>query len=132
MNRPADTVSADEARDIEMKGMNERDFQAWVKGYAVDHGWLFFHNYDSRRSDKGFLDCMMIRHDVMVVAELKVHKKHSKVTPGQQEWLDAFKRIEDRIQAVFESEGYGPSIQRPVQTYLWRPLDWKTIEEVLS
>lgn len=88
----------------------EDDFQADVIRHATARGWLVYHTRDSRKSAEGFPDLVLLRGDRQVVAELKIGNK--KPTRTQQHWLDHF-----------EAAG--------VETHVWRPADWKEIEEAL-
>lgn len=60
---------------------------------------------------KGFPDLLLIREDVIIVAELKVGR--NKVTSEQTAWLQAF-----------DWAGVKP--------YVWTPADWPEIERVLQ
>ena len=92
--------------------VSEKQFQADVVAFAKAHGWrLIYHTYDSRRSEHGFPDLVMIRGERIVVAELKVPP--NTLTPAQALWLDAFRRAK-------------------VPAYCWTPADWPGIEEVLA
>lgn len=90
--------------------MTEAQFQAQVEQLAALFGWATYHTRDSRKSREGFPDLIMLRRGRLVVAELKVGD--NAVTPEQQGWLDAFELAE-------------------VETYVWRPEDWKAIQEIL-
>lgn len=79
--------------------------------FARRHGWLAYHTYDSRRSEKGFPDLVLVRGDRVIFAELKSAK--GKLSPAQEKWRDGL------LQAVAE-------------WHLWRPADWPEIEETLK
>jgi hypothetical protein len=71
------------------------------------HGWRTAVQGDGA----GFPDLLLIRScGQLLVAELKVGK--NKVTDEQQAWLDAFAAT-------------------GIPAYVWRPTDWKQIEEIL-
>ncbi len=93
------------------EGMSEREFQAHVKAEAKRCGWEAYHTHDSRRSDEGFPDLVMIRGPVLLVAELKVKK--NTITPAQEKWLQLF-------------EGVGARVFR------WRETDWFEIKKELE
>lgn len=127
--KPPDTVEPDVLIDAEFNAMNERTFQAWVRRIALENNWLFFHTYDSRKSDKGFPDCVIVRDGFLIFAELKVQSESKgKVTPNQQVWLDALGIVSDES---FPGARNG-KIYEPVRVFLWRPLDRKQIIEVLT
>lgn len=91
--------------------ITEKQFQAQVIKLARLLRWKVYHTHDSRRSVAGFPDLLLIRHEVILVAELKVGK--NKVTPEQEGWLEAFR-----------SAG--------VRAYVWRPEDWMEIESIIG
>ena len=86
----------------------EKDFQAQVVELAQDMGWLVYHPYDSRNSQKGYPDLTMVRKERVIWAELK--SEYGTVTSVQQKWLNALPRG---------------------QVFVWRPSDWDTIVEAL-
>lgn len=73
---------------LRAEGMSEREFQTSVVNLAEALGWKVYHTHDSRRSQPGFPDLVMVhaRHGV-VFRELKTMK--GKESPHQTEWLDA-------------------------------------------
>lgn len=77
-------------------------------------GWLVYHTHDSRRSEPGFPDLIMIRNGQLVVAELKSAK--GKLTHEQKAWLMEYEQVKD------------------CQTFVWNPDSWHNgeIEEVLG
>jgi len=89
---------------------SEKDFQSAVVKLAKLHGWMVYHTFDSRRSEPGFPDLVLMRDGVMIVAELKLD---SKVSDAQKEWLAAFGACN-------------------VPTYVWRPEDWTLIETLIT
>ena len=86
----------------------EKDFQAQVVEMAQDMGWLVYHPYDSRNSQKGYPDLTMVRKERVIWAELK--SEYGAVTAEQRLWLDALPTG---------------------QVFVWRPSDWDTIVETL-
>jgi hypothetical protein len=97
--------------------LTEEQWQQRVTTFATLNGWRSYHTYDSRRSDPGFPNLVMIRDGVLIVAELKTDK--GKVTKAQMEWL-----------ALFASVGLRTNAE--VGAYIWRPRDWTTIQNVLK
>ena len=97
---------------------DEKQFMADVVRFARRAGWRTYHTHDSRKSEAGFPDLVMLRRGEMVVAELKVGK--NKETPEQSDWLHDFWLV---------------GVNCPlgiVLTYTWRPTDWPKIIEVLT
>lgn len=91
--------------------VSEADFLATVIELATLCGWLVYHTYDSRRSQAGFPDLVLVRGGRLVFAELKTAK--GPVRPAQQRWLK-------------ELEASG------VEAFIWRPKDWEEIEQLLT
>ena len=73
-------------------------------------GWQWYHTGDSRKSNAGFPDLVMVRERV-VYAELK--KQSGKVSPEQQVWIDALRAAGEEV-------------------YVWRPSDWDEICKILA
>lgn len=93
-----------------MLAMNEKQFQEAVIEYARLTGWLVYHTYDSRRSQPGFPDLVMLKGRRSLYVELKSEK--GKVTDNQKAWL-----------AALREAGH--------MTIVWRPSDWPEIERLL-
>ena len=114
-------------RDAFPKDMHEtREFQPAVVELAKAQGWMVYHTHDSRKSESGFPDLVMVRNGRLLFVELKSAK--GVTTEAQHAWLLA-------LGEVVESEGdsgYG-SGGTGIGVHLWRPEHWHdgTIEEVL-
>ena len=92
--------------------LSEKDFMDSVVAVAKGRGWLVYHTHDSRRSEPGFPDLVMLRGKRMIVAELKVGK--NTLTLEQEEWMKAF-----------EAAGVSECNE-------WYPANWGEIMEVLK
>ena len=66
----------------------EAAFQAQIVRLAELTGWKVYHTHDSRRSQEGFPDLILIRRTRMIVAELKTRDETT--TFDQRIWLGAF------------------------------------------
>ena len=88
----------------------EEQFKQAVIDMARLHQWLVYHTYDSRRSAPGFPDLTLVRDGKLIFAELKVGKNNP--TESQRRWLTELRRANCAV-------------------YLWRPCDWREIEQVL-
>jgi hypothetical protein len=66
--------------------MTEKQFQQTVVDMARALGWRVYHTYDSRRSERGFPDLVLVR-DRIVYLELKTAT--GKVSLDQQQWIAA-------------------------------------------
>jgi hypothetical protein len=91
--------------------MSEREWQNKVREVCELYGWLTYHTHDSRRSDAGFPDLVMVKGDRVVYAELK--KETGKATAKQKEWLEALSAAGQEVA-------------------LWRPSDLPTVLRVLG
>ena len=92
--------------------MHERDWQAIVVDAAKLNGWRVYHTFDSRRSEPGFPDLVMVRGGRLIAAELK--SETGRPTRAQVDWLRDLEAVES------------------VETYLWRPSDWEQVCEKLG
>lgn len=92
----------------------ERVFQAAVKAYAINRGWIVWETRDSRRSPSGDVDLRMlrVRDRRHVWAELKTDRRDSRLSPSQQWTLLGLRN------AGFEA-------------YCWRPSEVAEIVERL-
>jgi len=97
------------ARQVLDRHVTEGQLQRQVLELARLRGWLAFHDYDSRRSESGFPDLVMVRERV-VFAELK--SATGRLSAAQRQWLD-------RLTTA------------GAEVYCWRPSDWDQVVEVL-
>lgn len=89
---------------LDFVAMSEKELQEAVLETARALGWLCFHTHDSRRSQAGFPDLVLVhRGGGLLIRELKTAA--GKVSPEQAEWLKLFKRA-------------------GVDVGVWRPDDW--------
>ena len=72
--------------------ISEKQFQYHVIEYAKNKGWKVYHTYDSRRSEPGFPDLVLVRN-VTLFRELK--SERGKLTPAQMEWGNALRNAGD-------------------------------------
>ncbi|KKM97470.1 hypothetical protein LCGC14_1167650 [marine sediment metagenome] len=99
--------------------LTERQWQAQIVKAAEAVGWLCYHTYDSRRSQKGFPDLVLVKAPVIIFAELKVKPadvKAGKLTLEQDTWVRALAECSNLNLKVF----------------VWRPNDWPEVERVLK
>ncbi|MGL3804705.1 VRR-NUC domain-containing protein [Paeniglutamicibacter sp. R2-26] len=84
---------------------SEKEFQDQVVEAAKALGWLVYHTHDSRRSEPGFPDLVLVheRKKTVLYRELKTQK--GKASVDQEKWL----RV---LSAVGSDAG------------LWRPEQW--------
>lgn len=89
----------------------ERSFMAQVIRYAELMGWRAYHTFDSRRSAAGFPDCVFVRRPRCVFIETKAER--GRLTDDQRAWLAELRACGQEV-------------------YLFRPSDWREVEEVLK
>src|SRR5262245_39926536 len=91
--------------------MSEAAFQTQLASFAKRLGWRHYHTRDSRKSEAGFPDSVLVhRVHGLVIPELKVGDNEP--TPDQLGWLEDLRAV---------------GVRAPV----WRPEDWPEIERVL-
>lgn len=90
--------------------MTESAWQQQVVELATLYGWLHYHAYDSRRSDPGWPDLVLVRPPKLLVVELKTDT--GRLTRSQTEWL-----------ALLDACG--------VETAVWRPRDFDAVHDRL-
>jgi hypothetical protein len=91
--------------------VSEKQFQAAVVKEAKRLGWRVYHTYDSRKSEAGFVDLVLLRGPRKMVAELKVGS--NKPSAAQLNWLEWF-------------------ADAGVESHVWYPTDWPKIMERLA
>ena len=91
---------------------NEAAFQASIVKAARGQRWMVYHTYDSRRSQAGFPDLVLVRFPWTVFAELKMPR--GRLTDDQARWLLALGR------------------NNAGEVVVWRPEHWDDILEFLT
>ena len=92
--------------------MRESDFQREVLELARTAGWRVYHTANSRRSQPGFPDLVLVKPPMVLLVELKTEKGRLKA--AQQEWIEALMRCTE------------------VEAHVWRPQHWHLLEQVLT
>lgn len=83
--------------------MNEAALQRLVVDAAEAHGLLTYHTFDSRRSNPGFPDLVIVGANGVLYAELK--SATGRLSPMQVYWLDSLTAAGQNVR-------------------LWRPEHW--------
>lgn len=74
-------------RQHQADAMSEDTLQTRVEQLARELGWIHYHTYNSRRSQPGFPDLVLVRRGRIVWRELKTSR--GKPSADQKKWLDA-------------------------------------------
>lgn len=77
--------------EVRVAGMTEAELQAQILDLCKHMGLLTYHTYDSRRSQPGFPDLVIVGKHHMLYRELKTER--GRVTPEQDQWLEALHAI---------------------------------------
>jgi len=86
-------------------------------------GWLVYHPYESRHSEPGMLDLIIVKHPTVIFAEIKGPKgkltkaklnKHGRLMPGQEDWFNELHKC--------------PA----VLSFVWKPDDWDAIVKIAT
>lgn len=80
-------VTSEQFRRAAAAAMSEDQLLAEVRELAATFGWMTYHTHDSRRSEPGFPDLVLIRGDRVLYRELKTNR--GRLTPEQSAWLGA-------------------------------------------
>lgn len=97
----------------ELPKITEAEFQQQVIDMAGKCGWKSYHTHDSRRSNPGFPDLVLVRGSRCIFVECK--REDGKVSPEQKEWLEALANCHHGVEA-----------------FVWRPGEWREIESVIT
>lgn len=81
--------------------MTEKDLLASVRALARDLGWMTFHVHDSRKSEPGWPDLVLLKGDRMLHRELKTMQ--GRLSPAQVV-----------VVAALEEAGADVAVWRPV------------------
>ena len=95
------------------EAMLEKDLQECVRLACRVRRLPIYHTWDSRRSEPGFPDCVIVLPAEVIFAELKTQK--GRVSTDQRRWLNDLHGARARC-------------------YLWRPSHWlsDSIQKVLD
>lgn len=85
--------------------MPESTLQELIRRTALLHGWLYYHTHDSRRSDPGFPDTVLVKGTRVLYREVKAQK--GRLSADQKKWGDAL-------------------LAAGADWAVWRPYDWGT------
>ena len=105
-------LTAAQLRTMTARATKESAFRQQIRAVAMTCGWLHYHTWDSRRSEPGFPDDVLVHPESDVVYMVELKRVGGQPTPEQALWLERLdgKRIDCR---------------------LWTPADWDEIETIL-
>jgi hypothetical protein len=108
----AGRVGENSGRELLDSKITEKAFMALVIRYSQLRGWLCFHTYDSRRSQPGFPDLVLVGHERLIFAELKSEK--GRLRKEQKAWLAELEKTDS------------------TEVYVWRPSDFESVTQILT
>jgi hypothetical protein len=109
---PEQVTCARCVKKLPLAAFPEKELLARVRYLARVAGWLVYHTFNSRKSEAGFPDLVLVKPPRLVIAELK--RAGEQPTIEQEAWLAALALVPG------------------VECYLWRPADLPRIVEVLT
>lgn len=65
----------------------EKDWQRQVRELAETLGYRRYHTFDSRRSDTGFPDLVLVSAQRKRVVYLELKREQGRLTPSQADWI---------------------------------------------
>lgn len=92
--------------------MRERDFQRLIVEAAGYLGYAVYHTFDSRRSNPGWPDLVLLKQGRMICLELKTER--GRIRPEQEVWIAALDQVPG------------------VTARIVRPSQWDQIEALLK
>lgn len=98
--------------------LTEKQFQAQVCKLAQMLGWRIYHTYDSRRSQPGFPDLVLVHRGKQRVIFAELKTSTGKLSIHQKLWLQELAAV--------------ASVAESVEVCVWRPENWPEIEQQLS
>lgn len=114
--------------------VREAELQLAVVQLAGYQGFRVYHTFDSRHSEPGFPDLVMVRPPRLLVVELKAERGH--VSVEQAAWIGAFTAIGGSVRFVVEAarehDLLGGIEEPSVECYVWKPSQWDEIERILA
>lgn len=93
-----------------MTDILEKEIQSAILDIARLFGWRVYHTFDSRKSEAGFPDLVLVR-DRVIYAEVK--RDGQRPRPSQIDWLNALSRA-------------------GAEVYVWTESDYDEVASVLS
>ena len=101
-----------QGRQLRPEDMSEGQLQAYVVKLAKARGWMAYHTHDSRRSERGFPDLVLVHAGRKLAMFVELKSPTGRLTIPQQNWIDAMKAA-------------------GLDARVWRPSDLEEIEATL-
>jgi hypothetical protein len=86
-------ITAAQHRASVAEAMSEDAFLAQVRRLASDLGWLTYHTHDSRRSESGFPDLVLISPQQGRILFRELKKMKGRVSADQKSFLEALTAV---------------------------------------
>lgn len=118
-----------------VKAGSEQAFQLQVLQLAGFYNWLAYHTHDSRRSQPGFPDLVLVRGTELLFVELKTDK--GRLRPEQTVWLQALDHVGAAVRQLRDEHeehlgGLDNGSFVDVEAVVWRPEDFDALHARLS
>lgn len=117
---------------------DEASWLSWVKDAALwaRPAWRFYHTRNSKGSDAGFPDVVLVRPPRLIFAELKTDTapgpkldSRNATLRAQAEWLHDLGLV--GVDPGWEEAARRQLAGPVVETYVWRPADRPDVERIL-
>lgn len=92
-------------RSLQAKAMSERQLQDQIIELAKRMGFIVYHTHDSRRSESGFPDLVLVHPKQRRVMWRELKSETGTTTPEQKVWISTLSLV-------------GADVD------VWRPRDW--------
>lgn len=116
VNRSAFLAPVWAAAEKLLDGASEQEWQALVIAFAKSQGWEVYHTLDSRGSESGFPDLVLVREGDGYLLFVELKDRDGRESDAQKKWA--------RLLATV--------VPGRVLHYLWRPEHWPAAQRVLS
>lgn len=91
------SITAAEYRAQLAAQMTERQMQDHVLAAARSLGWIAYHTHDSRRSQPGFPDLVLVHPVQRRVLWRELKTERGRVTAAQDQWIHALTRARQNV-----------------------------------
>jgi hypothetical protein len=89
------------ARSTVASAMSEKELQQTIVDTARLLGWMVYHTHDSRRSEPGFPDLVLVHPKRGRLMFVECKSATGRVTPEQTAWLDALALAGQTVKLAF-------------------------------